>query len=108
MSSAKYGLATSEIATPSERVPPPVTSDRAMASPVYPVAATASSTRAFASSETARVSLTTCETVVMDTPASAAMCFIVTKRELHRSVECAKCFENGTQTFAQTFAEAYS
>ena len=65
-------MATSEIAIPIDRVPP-VTSDRAIASPVYPVDSIARSTAAFVSSATARVPFTTCETVVIETPASSAM-----------------------------------
>ena len=57
---------------------PPVTSERAIASPVYPVCSTAARTLALVSGATDLVELTTCDTVVMDTPASSATSFIVT------------------------------
>lgn len=87
ISSAKYGWETSDTARPSDFVPP-MTSDRAMASPVYPVSSIAFWTRSRVSPATGLVSLITCDTVVMETPARAATSRMVTMaRDLTRLEE---------------------
>lgn len=64
----KYGLLIADTASPMDRVRA-VTSERARVFGVYPSSSMASRTAWRVCGSTGRVSLSTCETVAMDTPA---------------------------------------